>query len=172
MSIVIYTTPTCGFCHQARQYLQGRGAPFVEIDVSQNPQAAMEMVRLTGQQGVPVIVIDGQVILGFNRPVIDQLLQQRMHVPPKLGVAVADAQQIAAKKGVSLPPGAYVGRVNPGSAAAYAGVRVGDVIVRLARQPVQTDADVHRIMAGLRNNAVAPVAVWRDGQQIDLNVPF
>ncbi|MBN1933115.1 MAG: PDZ domain-containing protein [Anaerolineae bacterium] len=172
MSTVIYTTPTCGFCHQAKQYLQQRGAPFVEIDVSQNPQAAMEMVRLSGQQGVPVIAIDGRVVLGFNRPVIDQLLQQRMRVPPKLGVAVADAQQIAVQKGATFPAGAYVGRVNPGSSAAYAGLHVRDVIVRLAGQLVQTDADVHRIMAGLHNNSVAPVTVWRDGRQIDLNVPF
>lgn len=172
MSVVIYTTPTCGFCHQAKYYLQQRGVPFVEIDVSRDVQAAMELVRLSGQQGVPVIVIDGQVILGFDRPAIDRLLWQRMNTPPKLGVAVADARQIAAKKGVQLPDGAYVGRVNAGSAAAYAGLQVGDVIVRLANRPVQNDRDVHRILAELRNNTVVPLTAWRNGHQLDLNVPF
>ncbi len=172
MSVVVYTTPTCGFCHQAKQYLQQRGVPFVESDVSRDRQAAAEMVRLSGQQGVPVIVIDGQVVLGFDRAAIDRLLRQRMSTPPRLGVAVADARRIAAKKGIQLPAGAYVGRVTPGSAAAYAGVRVRDVIVGLAGQPVQSDQDVQRIVGALRNNSVAPIAVWRDGQQIELNVPF
>jgi len=172
MSIVVYTTPTCGFCHQAKMYLNQRGVPFVERDVSVDQQAAMEMMRLSGQRGVPVIAIDGQMVLGFNRPAIDQLLQQRMNTPPKLGVAVADAQRIGEKKGEALPAGAYVGRVNPGSAAAYAGLRARDVIVGLANQPVRTDQDVHRIMEGLRNNAVVPITIWRGGQQIDLNVPF
>ncbi len=172
MSVVIYTTPTCGFCQQAKQYLRTRGVPFVEIDVSRDAYAAMEMVRISGQQGVPVIVIDGQVILGFDRPTVDRLLWQRMNTPPKLGVAVADARQIAAKKGLQLPDGAYVGRVNTGSAAAYAGLRAGDVIVRLANRPVQDDSSLHRIMADLRNNTLVPLAIWRDGQQFELAVPF
>ena len=66
MSVVVYTTPTCGFCHQVKAYLNQRGVPFTEHDVSRDPQAAAEMVRLSGQQGVPVVLIDGQVIVGFN----------------------------------------------------------------------------------------------------------
>lgn len=172
MSIVIYTTPTCGFCHQVKQYLRRRSVPFVEIDVSQDQQAALEMVRISGQQGVPVVAIDDQIVVGFDRPAIDQLLVQRQSQPPRLGVSVADARQVAQKKGRELPAGAYVGRISPGSSAAWAGLHPGDVIVQLAGQPVQTDADIHRLMAGLRNNQAVPVTVWREGKQIELTVGF
>ena len=91
MSTDVYTTPTCGYCHQLKAYLQQRDVSFTEYDVSRDQNAAMEMVRLSGQQGVPVTAIDGQVVVGFNRPVIDQLLAQQALRPPKLGVAIARA---------------------------------------------------------------------------------
>ena len=84
MSVAVYTTPTCGFCHQVKAYLNQQRVSFTEYDLSRDPQAAAEMVRLSGQQGVPVVTIDGQVIVGFNRPRIDQLLAQRIIQPPKL----------------------------------------------------------------------------------------
>jgi glutaredoxin 3 len=172
MSVVIYTTPTCGFCHQVKAYLNRRGVPFVEHDVSRDPQAAAEMVRVSGQQGVPVTVIDGQMVLGANMPLIDQLLARRAAQPLKLGVAIADAERIAAKKGTQLPAGAYVGRVNPGSAAALAGICVGDVIVRLAGQPVRSEGDVHRCVAGLRHGQAVDLLAWRNGTTIGMQVQF
>jgi glutaredoxin len=172
MSVVIYTTPTCGFCHQVKSYLNRRGVPFVERDLSRDQQAAVEMVNLTGQQGVPVTVIDGQVVLGANMPQIDQLLAQRANRPPKLGVAIADAGRIAAKKGIQLPAGAYVGRVTPATSGALAGLRVGDVIVQLAGQPVKSDQDVHRIMARQSHGGSADLLAWRNGQTIGMRVQF
>ena len=166
MSVTVYTTPTCGFCHQVKSYLNRRGVPFVERDVSRDPQAAESMVRLSGQRGVPVVVIDGQVVVGFNQPQLDQLLAQRSTNPPKLGVAIADAARIAAKKHQQLPNGAYVGRVNPGSAAAMAGLRPGDVIMQLAGQAIHTDQDVHRTVADLQHDETVDLLVWRDGQTI------
>jgi glutaredoxin-like YruB-family protein len=170
MSIIVYTTPTCGFCHQVKTYLNRRGIPFVEHDVSRDPQAAVEMVRISGQRGVPVVVIDGQVVLGANMSLIEQLLAQRDGHPPRLGVAIADAGRIAAKKGIQLSSGAYVGRVHPNSAAAIAGVRVGDVIVQLAGQPVRTDGDVHQIGAGLHHGQVVDLLIWRNGQTIGMQM--
>jgi glutaredoxin len=172
MSIVIYTTPTCGFCQQVKAYLNRRGVPFVERDLSRDPQAASDMVRISGQQGVPVTVIDGQVVLGANMPMIDQLLAQRASRPPRLGVAIADATHIAAKKGVQLPAGAYVGRVNPGSSGAMAGLRTGDVIVQLAGQPVRSDQDVHTIMARQSYGQSADLLAWRNGQTIGMRATF
>ena len=168
MSIVVYTTPTCGFCHQLKNYLTQRSIPFAEYDVSQDPVRAAEMVRLSGQQGVPVSVVDGQVILGADIPQINQLLAQRAQRPPRLGVAIADASRIAAKKGTQLPDGAYVGRVNPASAAAMAGLHPGDVIVQMAGQPIHGDQDVHRIGDNLRYDQTVDLLVWRNGQQIGL----
>jgi glutaredoxin-like YruB-family protein len=172
MSVTVYTTPTCGFCHQVKAYLNQRGVPFTEVDVSRDMRQAQEMVRLSGQQGVPVVVVDGQVVVGFNRPRIDQLLAQRADRPPQLGAAIADASQIAAKRGISLPQGAYVGKVHPGSAAAQAGLRKGDVIVQLAGQPVQSDAQVRQLLQGARPGKAMGLVVWRDGQTISLRVRF
>lgn len=172
MSVVIYTTPTCGYCQQVKAYLNRRGVPFVERDLSRDPQAATEMVGLTGQQGVPVTVIDGQAVLGANMPQIDQLLAQRANRPPKLGVAIADAGRIAAKKGIQLPAGAYVGRVSPATTGALAGLRVGDVIVQLAGQPVKTDQDVHAIMGRQSYGQSADLLAWRNGQTIGMRVTF
>ena len=171
MSIAVYTTPTCGFCHQVKAYLNQQGVPFAEYDVSRDPQSAAEMVRLSGQRGVPVVTVDGQVVVGFNRPLIDQLLAQRA-TQPKLGMAIADAGRIAAKKGLQLPDGAYVGRVDPGSAAALAGLHPGDVIVQLAGQAVQTDQDVDRIMANMRFGQTVDLLAWRNGQTIRLTARF
>jgi glutaredoxin 3 len=172
MSVVVYTTPTCGFCHQVKAYLHQRGVPFTEHDVSRDRQAAAEMVRLSGQQGVPVALIDGQVIVGFNRPLIDQLLAQRATRPPRLGAAIAEAGRIAARKEIQLPDGAYVGRVDPGSVADASGLRPGDVIVQLAGQAVGTDRDVDGIMATVRLGQVVDLLAWRNGQKIKMTVRF
>jgi glutaredoxin 3 len=172
MSISIYTTPTCGFCHQAKAYLKQRGMPYVEFDVSRDPQKAAEMVQLSGQQGVPVILIDGQVVLGFNQPLIARLLDQRATHPPRLGVSIADSSRIAERKASSLPGGAYVGKVTPGSSAALAGMRPGDVIIQLAGQAIRSDQDVHRVSADIRFDQDADVVVWRNGQTIGMRVRF
>jgi S1-C subfamily serine protease len=155
-----------------KAYLSQKGVPFTEYDVSRDRQAAAEMVRLSGQQGVPVVLIDGQVVVGFNRSLIDQLLARRATQPLMLGTAIADAGRIAAKKGLQLPDGAYVGRVNPGSVAALAGLRPGDVITRLAGQAVRTDQDVDRIMANVRPGQTVALLAWRNGQTIRMTVRF
>jgi glutaredoxin 3 len=170
MSVTVYTTPTCGYCVQLKRYLSQRHIPFAEHDVSQDPYRATEMVRLSGQQGVPVSIVDGQVVLGADIPRINQLLAQRAGHPPKLGVAIADAEQIAAKKGVQLPNGAYVGRVSPSSAAALGGLRVGDVIVQLAGRPVHSEQDVHHVGANLRYDQPVEIQLWRNGQTINTRV--
>jgi glutaredoxin-like YruB-family protein len=172
MSVTVYTTPTCGFCHQVKTYLRQRGVPFAEHDVSQDPQAAAEMVRLSGQRGVPVVVMDGQVVVGFNRPRIDQLLAQRASYPPKLGAAIADAGRIAAKKGLQLPDGAYVGRVKPGSVADASGLRLGDVIVQLDGQAVRSDHDLERILANVRRGQAVDLLARRDGQTMRMTARF
>jgi glutaredoxin len=168
MSITVYTTPTCGYCYQLKNYLTQRNIPFTEYDLSRDPQRAQEMVQLSGQQGVPVSVVDGHVVLGADIPRINDILMQRAGRPPRLGVSIADAAQIAAKRNAQLPPGAYVGRVRPASPAALAGVRVGDVIVQLAGQAIQNDQDVHRVTAVLQYDQPVDVVVWRGGRRTTL----
>jgi len=72
--IKIYTTPSCPYCWAAKEYLRERGFDFVEIDVSQDERAAMEMIEKSGQMGVPVIEIDGEIVIGFDKEKIDKLL--------------------------------------------------------------------------------------------------
>ena len=70
MDVTVYTTPTCPYCHQVKQYLTQRSIAFREVDVSRDQAAAAEMVRQTGQQGVPVTVIDGQTVVGLDYPML------------------------------------------------------------------------------------------------------
>ncbi len=72
--VIVYSTPTCPYCRTAKQYLRTRGITFTDVDVSRDMQAAREMVQMSGQQGVPVIRIGNQVVIGFDRPKIDRLL--------------------------------------------------------------------------------------------------
>jgi glutaredoxin-like YruB-family protein len=72
--VTVYTTPTCPWCGVAKKYLDGHGIAYTEVDVAADYEAAMEMVRKTGQQGVPVIEIDGEFVIGFDRARIDALL--------------------------------------------------------------------------------------------------
>ena len=72
--VKIYTTPVCPFCTLAKQYLKEKGIEFEEIDVSKNEKAAQEMIQKSGQMGVPVIEIDGQIVVGFDKEKIDELL--------------------------------------------------------------------------------------------------
>ncbi|HHW18908.1 MAG TPA: glutaredoxin family protein [Firmicutes bacterium] len=72
--VTVYSTPTCPWCTRAKSYLKELGIPFEEKDVSVDIQAAREMVRISGQMGVPVLVIDGNVVVGFDKRRIDQLL--------------------------------------------------------------------------------------------------
>ena len=67
MNVVIYTTPTCSFCHQAKEYLSNKGMEFIEHNVSVDKTAADDMMRKSGQMGVRGIIFDEQVIIGFDR---------------------------------------------------------------------------------------------------------
>lgn len=76
MEVRVYSTPSCPYCNMLKDYLKSRGIKFVDYDVSKDTSKAMEMIRMSGQTGVPVVVINGKVIVGFNRPMIDKLLLQ------------------------------------------------------------------------------------------------
>ncbi len=75
--VIVFSTPTCTYCNAAKRYFREKGVKFNDIDVTRDPAAARDMVRRSGQQGVPVIDIGGRIVVGFNRPVIDQLLGLR-----------------------------------------------------------------------------------------------
>lgn len=72
--VIVFSTPTCSFCNMAKKYFREKGIKFKDVDVSRDPIAARDMVRRSGQQGVPVIDIGGKLVVGFDRPKIDRYL--------------------------------------------------------------------------------------------------
>ena len=72
--VTIYSTPTCHFCAMAKEYFKANGFKYDEFDVASNLEKRKEMMEKSGQLGVPVIIIDGQVVVGFDRPRLAQLL--------------------------------------------------------------------------------------------------
>jgi len=72
--VIVFSTPTCSFCNMAKQYFHQKGIKFKDVDVSRDPIAARDMVRRSGQQGVPVIDIGGKIVVGFDRVKIDKYL--------------------------------------------------------------------------------------------------
>ncbi|MBN1201337.1 MAG: NrdH-redoxin [Anaerolineae bacterium] len=72
--VIVFSTPTCPHCTTAKRYLRQRGVRFRDVDVSRDAAAARDMVRRSGQQGVPVIDIGGRIVVGFNRVEVDRLL--------------------------------------------------------------------------------------------------
>ena len=72
--IIVYSTPTCPYCHLVKDYLNDKGVEFEDKDVSVDREAAREMVERSGQMGVPQIIINDKVIVGFNRDAIEQEL--------------------------------------------------------------------------------------------------
>ncbi|MEN6316632.1 MAG: glutaredoxin family protein [Clostridiaceae bacterium] len=74
MSVKVYSTPSCPWCTVAKNYLRKRNVQFEDIDVSRDRTAAMEMVQKSGQRGVPVLDINGSIIVGFDQAAIDSLI--------------------------------------------------------------------------------------------------
>ncbi len=72
--VTLYSTPTCAYCITLKKFLEEKGIEFQEIDVSENKEAADRMVEKTGQMGVPVTEIDGEMIVGFDRDKISKAL--------------------------------------------------------------------------------------------------
>ncbi|HCC70540.1 MAG TPA: NrdH-redoxin [Bacteroidales bacterium] len=73
--MTVYSTPACTWCNTLRSYLKDRKINYRDIDVSVDQNAAEQMVNKSGQQGVPQIDIDGQVVVGFDKMRIDNLLE-------------------------------------------------------------------------------------------------
>ena len=72
--VIVFSTPTCSYCNSAKRYFKEKGIRFKDVDVSRDTAAARDMVRRSGQMGVPVIDIGGKIVVGFDRPKINQYL--------------------------------------------------------------------------------------------------
>lgn len=123
------------------------------------------MVRKSGQQGVPVITVDDQIVVGFDQRRLELLVSQGAR-KPTLGAAVADATRILMKQGQVPVFGAYVGKVAPGSAAAKLGLQPGDVITQLNLRPIGNAADVEGAMSGVERGSTLDVDFIRGAQTL------
>lgn len=74
MNIIIYSTPTCVYCKSLKEYLTQNNFPYKEIDVSVDEKELEKMVAISGQMGVPVVELDDNVVIGFDKERIDEIL--------------------------------------------------------------------------------------------------
>ena len=75
--VLLFSTPTCAWCRRAKRYFKARGVPFKEINIERDAEAARDIVRKTGQRGVPVIKIGSRWIVGFDKEQIDKELARK-----------------------------------------------------------------------------------------------
>jgi glutaredoxin-like YruB-family protein len=74
-SVTVYSTPTCSWCNTLKQWLRKNHVSYSDIDISKDANAAQDLVRRSGQQGVPQTEINGQIVVGFDQSKLKQLLE-------------------------------------------------------------------------------------------------
>jgi len=72
--VKVYSTSTCPWCHKTKEFLKEKGIKYDDINVGKDQKAANEMVEKSGQMGVPVIDIDGKIIVGFDKEALEKAL--------------------------------------------------------------------------------------------------
>lgn len=72
MTIKIYSTPSCTYCHAAKELFKEHNVSFTDVDVASNIEERKKMIEISGQMGVPVIEIDDQVIVGFDKALLEE----------------------------------------------------------------------------------------------------
>ncbi len=146
------------------------GVQYREIDVTRDPVAAGEMVRKSGQQGVPVITVDGQVVVGFDPRRLQALIGQAARKRPSLGLSIADASKMAMKAGGIPIFGAFVGRVASGSPAERAGVRSGDIITEANFRAITNAGDLEKLLETLTAGSHLSLVVTRGDKVLRIQV--
>lgn len=81
-SVKVYSTPSCPYCIALKEFLKEKNIQFEDVDVSQNEEAAKEMIEKSGQMEVPIIEIDGQIVVGFDKEKICRLLNIKKELCP------------------------------------------------------------------------------------------
>ena len=75
MKVTVYSTPTCPYCHLAKDFLKANKVDYKDVNVAADSSAAREMIRKSGQNGVPVLDVDGKIIVGFDKDALKRALQ-------------------------------------------------------------------------------------------------
>lgn len=160
-----------------KEFLSQNGVPWTEKYVDSDRGAAIEMIRRSGQQGVPVTVIGDRVIVGFDRPRLESAIAHVKAQPSSdgsgrrsLGASVADAGRHVLPGGTAVQ-GALVGGVRPGSPADKAGLKVGDVIVSAAGRPITTVDALSAALSGSEESSIT-LALVRGQNRREVTVQF
>ncbi len=75
MTVKLYTTPACPYCYTLKEFLKDKNIAFEEIDISQDEKTKDEIIKKSGAIGAPIIEIDGQIVVGFDKEKIVKLLK-------------------------------------------------------------------------------------------------
>ena len=125
------------------------------------------MVALTGQMGVPVIVVDGQPVIGFDRARLQQLLASSSSSPrPRLGLKVTDASSLPRRPGEPPLFGALVGAVAPASSGQRAGLKSGDIITGINQKRINNIAELEEALGAFSSGGRIPVTYYRGEKAI------
>jgi len=151
-----------------KEFLSQRGVTFREFDVSRDPAAAQEMISRTGQRGVPVTVIDGQVVVGFDRMRLEELLARQSQQRPIFGASIADTDKVKALYGSNITAGVYVGKVRSGSAAEKIGLAAGDIVLEINGRRLANSSEMQNILTGMGANERISLVVLRNGSTLFL----
>jgi S1-C subfamily serine protease len=132
-----------------KEFLSQKGVSFREIDVSRDYSAAQDLVNRTGQMGVPVTMIDGQVIVGFDRVRLEQAIGRvKAAKGPRFGASIADAGKITARQGQAIL-GAMIGKVRSGSVAGRLGLVPGDIVTEFNMRSISNANDLEGALSKL-----------------------
>ena len=150
-----------------KEFLSQRGINFQERHVSINNSYAQELVQNTGQMGVPVTIIDGQTVIGFNRGRLEQILNQgptQKH--PSFGAMIADASKITAKQGTGIILGAYVGGIRPDSTAERIGLAAGDIVIEFNTRNIAKASDLENALSKINSGSRFSLAYLRGNNKM------
>ncbi len=146
-----------------KEFLSQRGVAYEEKDVAISQQNAQEMVQKSGQTGVPVILVDGEVIVGFDKDRLERLIAAPAGKPP-FGLKITDAKTVSMKQSGVAVFGAYVGEVRPSSIAARMGLKPADIITELNMQPIHNAHDLEDALQRLTAGARVQIVFERAGK--------
>ncbi len=178
-SVIVYSTETCPWCDRTKEYLKSRNVPFIEKRVDADMDAAREMVQISGQQGVPVVATEREVVVGFDQLRLARIAD-RFSGPkrPAFGVLGANAEDYFARHPEKRPDaetdikGVFVGQVKPNSVAARAGIQPGDVIQAMANKRVRTMHAMDALMESVKAGDTVSVRVLRGTEDVNLTLDF
>lgn len=116
--------------------------------------------------GVPVIVVDSEVIVGFDRPRLQALIAAGGSNTGRVrfGIKIADASRVASSSGVGTVSGAIVGEVSPGFLGEKAGLKEGDIITEMSGRPINGAADMEKVIAAIQPGNIVTILFKRDGE--------